>query len=286
MLSVKSEMKFCAVISLYNPNILELNKLLAVACDVLDFVYLIDNSDGYVEYGEFGFDNVVLIRQVNSGITGAMNRGITESAFIYDYYLFLDQDSFFERSNLIAYLNVIALNNMAISGPVSINDFGESIHSKFFDSFDEGGDSDFIVLNRTQLSGLCVSKACLLDVGLFDERYFLNLGDTEWCLRAQRKGYSIVIHKNIHMCHQYAEGRKRFLFYEFFISEPFRLYYCSRDSLRLMFSPSPIGVKFKLTLKLFFTFFEIMITDRSVERFKYFIRGFYSFLIGEIGRMK
>lgn len=39
--------------------------------------------------------------------------------------------------------------------------------------------------------GCCmlISRTALVEVGLFDERYFLYLEDVDWCLRAKRQGY-------------------------------------------------------------------------------------------------
>ncbi len=283
---MESKKSCCAVVSLYYPDVSTLERLLDSVCDVLDFVYLIDNSDSFFSYESLCFDNIQVVRQVNSGMTGALNRGIKESKFAYDYYLFLDQDSFFEKTVLEKYISRAVINNMKISAPVVFSYDNESVHSGFLSKFDLDKKSNYISVDRTQLSGLFVSADCLESVGLFNEDYFLNLGDTEWCLRACKAGFQILVHKDIRIFHQYAEGCKKVFFYKFHVSEPFRLYYRSRDSLRLIFNGSPFNIKIKLFFALFVTPFEIMLTDRKMDRLSYFLKGFLGYLKREKGIFK
>ena len=283
---MESKKNCCAVVSLYHPNISILRKLLESVCNVVDFVYLIDNSDSFVNYESLCFDNIKVVRQANSGMTGAVNRGVRESEFAYGYYLFLDQDSFFEEEVLERYISRVVLNNIKISAPVVLSYDNESVHANFLSRFDTDRKSNYIKVSRTQLSGLLVSVDCLESVGLFNEEYFLNLGDTEWCLRACKAGFQILIHRDIFIFHQYADGCKKAFCYKFHVSEPFRLYYRSRDSLRLILNGSPFNIKIKLFVALLVTPFEVMLTDRKVERLSFFLKGFLGYLRREKGIFK
>jgi GT2 family glycosyltransferase len=274
----------CAVVSLYYPEMPVLERLLASVCSVVDFVYLIDNSGRHINYCSLQYDNVEIVRQANSGITGAMNKGIRVGGFSYDYFLFLDQDSFFEKGVLERYVSRAISMNIMISAPVVLSYDGRSVHEKFIRRYDNGG--SFIKVSMTQLSGMLVNVACLERVGLFDESYFLNLGDTEWCLRANKAGFDVLIHRDISIYHSYAEGSKKVLFYSFHVSEPFRLFYRSRDSVRLVASASPLNVKLRLCALLLATPFEIIFCDRKMERFSFFLKGFVAFFRGEKGIIK
>lgn len=273
----------CAIVSLYQPDRMLLNRLVDVLQQIVEVVYLIDNSDSTSENINFTFDNVFLVRQNNSGITGAMNRGLKESKFSFDYYLFLDQDSFFERDTLLNYIESTIDNSLMITAPMICDYDGEPIHASFVGRFDKG--FDYIKVPRTQLSGMLVNKECIKSVGLFDEDFFLNLGDTDWCVRACVADFDILVNRKIWLNHCYAEGVKKILFYKFSVSEPFRLYYRSRDSLRLIFKSSPFGIKVRLSFALLMTFFEIMFSDRKFERLSFFSKGFFAYIKGDKGAM-
>ncbi|MCI0730740.1 MAG: glycosyltransferase family 2 protein, partial [Chloroflexi bacterium] len=49
--------------------------------------------------------------------------------------------------------------------------------------------------------GLLMARPCLEEVGLFDERFFMYYEDLDYCLRARRAGYRIVVVPEVKMWH-------------------------------------------------------------------------------------
>ncbi|MEZ9522408.1 glycosyltransferase [Vibrio splendidus] len=277
--------RVCVIVSMYNPQVDVIDKLLLRLMKDVSRIYLVDNSEKPIKFDIDKYDKVHIIQQDNSGITGAVNSAVNASNFDFDFYLLLDQDSLIDFDNFKVLLSGALKENLDITAPIILDKNNESIHENFFNKGEKY--KNFQVVTRTQLSGMLISKKALIDVGLLNESFFLNLGDTEWCLRAHKKGYPIYINKNSIMYHEFGDGFKNVMGYNFFYGAPFRLYYKSRDSMKLIFSSvSNYKVKTKLCMKLLLTPFEIIFLDNKIERFTYFFRGFLAFASSEHGRMK
>ncbi len=50
-------------------------------------------------------------------------------------------------------------------------------------------------------AAMCVRRAAIDEVGLFDERYFVYFEDTDWCRRFWMKQWSVVYHPGIEVIH-------------------------------------------------------------------------------------
>ncbi|MEZ9597069.1 glycosyltransferase [Shewanella sp. 10N.261.52.F9] len=277
--------KICVIISLYNPCLERLAVLIPNLLEQTDLVILVDNSSDNNKVVGFEYDKVKKISQDNSGITGAMNSGIKYAGNSFDYFLLLDQDSYFSSVQLSKFIEDAIDSNYPIIAPTIVNSAGKSIHDSFFKA-EKHGDK-FSLVARTQLSGMLIKYEVLGRVGLFNEDYFLNLGDTEWCLRAKKQGYDFRLNNCVQLVHDYGDGFSSLFGYKFFYGAPFRLHYRSRDSLRLIFScVSSKKLKFKLFMKLCFTLFEILTLDSKLKRYKFFFSGIRAFFKQESGIMK
>ncbi|MFA0221889.1 glycosyltransferase [Vibrio splendidus] len=279
------ENKVCAIVSMFNPDVRDIDCLLSKIIDDVDLVYLVDNSDVQSTLELQNYEKVIIIQQENSGITGAINSAVRKSEYKFDYYLLLDQDSSIDSKNLKCLLLGAKKENLDITAPKILDETNVSIHENVLNKGVKY--ENYYVVTQTQLSGMLISRKTLIDVGLFNESYFLNLGDTEWCLRAKNKGYSIYINNDSIMNHEYGDGFNNVLGYCYFYGSPFRLYYRSRDSMKLIFSNvSNYRIKARLLLKLIVTPLEIIFLKNRKERICFFYRGFTAFFSGEHGRMK
>ncbi|MEZ9652842.1 glycosyltransferase [Vibrio lentus] len=275
----------CAIVSMFNPDVSEIDYLLSKIIDDVDLVYLVDNSDVHSELEVQKYEKVNVIQQENSGITGAINSAVKKSEYGFDYYLLLDQDSSIDSTNLKCLLLGAKNENLDITAPKILDETDVSIHEHVLNKGIKY--KNYHIVTQTQLSGMLISRKALLDVGLLNESYFLNLGDTEWCLRAKKQGYSIYINNDSIMNHEYGDGFNNIFGYNYFYGSPFRLYYRSRDSMKLIFSNvSNYRIKARLFLKLIVTPLEILFLTNRKARICFFYRGFAAFLSGERGRMK
>lgn len=90
-------------------------------------------------------------------------------------------------------------------------------------------EADFVIA-----SGSLVLVSVLDDIGLMDESLFIDHVDTEWCLRAQSKGYRLFGVPGARMVHTLGDRRARIWFLRWRnvpYHSPFRYYYILRNSL-------------------------------------------------------
>lgn len=90
-------------------------------------------------------------------------------------------------------------------------------------------EADFVIS-----SGSLVPVIVLDDIGPMDESLFIDHVDTEWCLRAQSKGYRLFGVPGARMVHTLGDRRTRIWFLRWRnvpYHSPFRYYYILRNSL-------------------------------------------------------
>lgn len=104
-------------------------------------------------------------------------------------------------------------------------------------------EADFVIS-----SGSLVPVSVLDDIGLMDESLFIDHVDTEWCLRAQSKGYRLFGVPSARMVHSLGDRRTRLWFLRWRnvpYHSPFRYYYILRNSL-LMQRRSYMPIKWRI----------------------------------------
>lgn len=92
-------------------------------------------------------------------------------------------------------------------------------------------EADFVIS-----SGSLVPVNVLDDIGRMDESLFIDHVDTEWCLRAQSKGYRLFGVPGARMVHTLGDRRTRIWFLRWRnvpYHSPFRYYYIMRNGLLL-----------------------------------------------------
>lgn len=100
---------------------------------------------------------------------------------------------------------------------------------------------------------MLIKKAVFAELGLLPEEYFFYLEDTDFCLRAQKKGWKVIYFPNAHIFHK-AEQKHSL----------FTLYYYQRNRILLTKKFAP---RYFLPLTYTYWFFKM-------------IRHFFSYLLG------
>lgn len=96
-------------------------------------------------------------------------------------------------------------------------------------------EADFVIS-----SGSLIPVSVLDDIGPMDESLFIDHVDTEWCLRAQSKGYRLFGVPGARMVHSLGDRRTRIWFLRWRnvpYHSPFRYYYIMRNSLLMQRRP-------------------------------------------------
>ncbi len=167
----------------------------------------------------------------------------------FDFVLFLDQDSQlpprFLKDMLSGFYRLQQLYpRLCAIGP-SWNDpeFGRAFTRTLKDKLRN-------LLKAPNLKHVLISSGMLIwvptlkHIGYPKKEYFIDLVDTEWCLRALYKNYQILMLPDVVMMHRIGEVKK---FGKFFIQyeRPIRYYYSIRNSL-FLFNEKYISLSCKL----------------------------------------
>ena len=176
-------------------------------CELL----VVDNnsSDGSQDMVERRFPQVQLIsNQDNLGFARANNQAVRQS--LANYYLFLNPDTLLSTEALDLMLEEMRKNTrVGAIGPALLDresryqvsfgrrvDFGAELLQKcFFNPYHRARlKHDPDTRDVGWLSGACllVRRDVLIEVGAFDENFFLYFEDIDLCLRIKQKGYRLV----------------------------------------------------------------------------------------------
>lgn len=176
----------------------------------------------------------------NSGIAAALNAGTRRALELgADYVLHLDQDSVLDSDYvervLATFTEAADASRLGIVLTDSVN-HQPSIPPRY-------SPEGFGLVDEGIQSGLVVSAECLNDVGMLDERLFIDCVDIEFCLRARNHGWNIAVAAGANITHALGRlepfkpfGRQRFhdgkaATYQY--HAPFREYYITRNNIDL-----------------------------------------------------
>jgi rhamnosyltransferase len=233
----------CAIIVLYEPQIVQLKINLEHLRSQVESIILVDNSKSS-SYESLKFlleDRVVyLFLGENLGIAKAQNIGIAHAKELkFEFVLLLDQDSV-PKSNLVEcllsdYYQVIENGiPLAVIGSSAINSFNNKPYKPRFRNFKAFDFNDnILVTSQVISSGSLLSIDNFYFVGEFKEELFIDGVDHEWCWRASSKGMLCAISNSAVIHHSLGEGDRNFIGFRISISSIFRIYFQYRNYVYL-----------------------------------------------------
>ncbi len=190
---MKSKMKIVSVVVLYHPNQEALKPNLDAIVPYVDALLLWNNTPArmpnpyvhdkviYINHGE----NVGLPRAYNYAWHYAQTHGFT-------HVLTMDQDSYFPRlDDFLAYIQ--KRNEVALFGPY--------VPSVGVPRLVEECQSVLSIIN----SGACVPVEILNHVHGYNEDFFMDIVDEEFCLHARALGYVVYQVKAFNLQHCYGK---------------------------------------------------------------------------------
>ena len=183
-------------------------------------LFLVDNASGDDSLAHLrgvGDDVTLIENPVNGGWTGGNNLGIERALAAGFRYLFILNNDAFVQPDTIARL--VALHReageRAIIGPVHLDgdgsayDFvGTDINPrtglplwKSTDAAQVAAMPDLIKTSTIKGAGIFVSAEQIARIGTFDDRFYLNFDETDWCYRARKAGYALYMAKSAAIRH-------------------------------------------------------------------------------------
>lgn len=233
--------RVCAIIVTYNPEPQLIGNIAALASQVGEIV-IVDNASGaeglqfIAEAAEHGrvsvvrnADNLGIAAALNIGVRFALDRG-------YPWVVTFDQDSTASEGFIAALLSAWSAcpfhREVALVSPRYLDrDTG------MISSYASGtSDKPFEEVVTTMTSGNLVRGEVFASTGLFEESFFMDCVDHEFCLRLRSKGFRIIEARDAVLVHSlgrmtlHSFAGKRF---KVFNHTPLRRYYNARNRMLL-----------------------------------------------------
>jgi rhamnosyltransferase len=223
--------KICGIVVLYNPDITVVEKIYSYI-DQVNHLILFDNSS---------VSQLELLQSIsahpnfhyypqyeNRGIAAAINFAADYAvAHGYDFLLTMDQDSSAPESmveDLLAFAGI--REKIGIISPY---------HSNIFRTKEQFTEK-YLLVETIKTSGNLLNLSCYSAVGKFEEGYFIDYVDIEYCFRLGINGYAMVQVNTVILDHQEAAFTRRKFFTRTvypYNNVPIRMYYKTRNLLFL-----------------------------------------------------
>jgi rhamnosyltransferase len=229
--------KIVAILVLYYPNLLHLSLALNKLSKQVSQLILVNNGAPNNEIEKLGESySAHYIQNVsNLGIAAAQNLGIKWAMQRdFSHILTMDQDSLAHESMV---KNLLDSEEKQLTLGEKVGAVG-SVDSRFLKHLKN---------ERLVSSGMLVKTKVFLDVGLMNEKLFIDGVDDDWCFRAKAKGYKLFHVKDAKIQHEIGEVQK--IWHKFVISyhQPSRYYFFFRNYIFLI-RQNYVPLKYKLQL--------------------------------------
>ena len=297
------------IIVTYNPDSATLLASLRALLSQVRTIVVIDNGSSSnineiiqsLKVGRLNKINLLALEH-NCGLGKAYNAGISiarslKAAFV----LLMDHDSIPEPDMLYKLRNTyINLENqgkpVCVVGPryrdhltaqlsqfVHVTPFGFARSS--CDNTTDYVRADFLIS-----SGSLISIKTLDQIGGMDKDLFIDHVDTEWCFRAQSKGFEVYGICSAVMLHSLGDRQTRIWWGRWRtipFHQPFRYYYMFRNSV-LLWQRSYMPVEWKRADRLrilYFLFFFTIFSPNRIANLRMMIKGLRDGFNGRIGKL-
>lgn len=277
-----------ALVTVYYPNEQSINNIKAII-DQVDYCYICDNSPSENTILASLAKSKYIFNGKNLGLSLAFNKVLKEYPFQDDdFVIFFDQDSSIYKGYIQSLVNEYEQSEkqgLKIGG----------IGPNFYNSFNSENDT----LLNTKISSVPIKADSIMtssflckyltlkDIGFWNEEVFLDLSDWDLCWRMKQNGYSCFITPTVTLKHTLGKGEKKLGFIRVKEGNAFRIYYQTRDCLRLI-SKKYVPFKYKIRFVLMLTvrpIVHLIVLSNKKERIRYFIKGIHDFNKGIYGSL-
>ena len=277
----------CAGIVLYNPD---MDRIVAVINSIKDQVkelYLVDNGSECVSQIRELVDSIVGVYLIenseNEGIAKALNqicqKGIEQG---FHWAITLDQDTICPANLVERLTQFVNKENVGIICPAV--DY-EGIELKTPEDgrvFEEV----YACMTSSSLTNLEAWKF----VGGFDESYFIDFVDNEFCMKLRLKSYRILRVNTCAISHQLGNSvEKRFLgkTWKGTSHKPWRLYYMMRNNVRFIKDyKANLNVPKEYVKIMYILYGELFFSGDRKQTLHYALNGLRDGLTNKKGKMK
>jgi rhamnosyltransferase len=234
------------IIVCYRPDVPRLVRLCENALADGSMVILVDNTEAPCLEKTMVPDGCSLITLgFNSGIAHAQNVGAAAAlAAGAEVLLFFDQDSKVERGLLHLLVGSIKVGIPEIVAPLCIDDVSGSAEPAervnrfgFSTRVHDSGVASRYPVDIVISSGTTATREVFDIAGTFDEAFFIDFVDSEWCLRCRSKNIPIYVAPTAVMRHSVGSRHIRLGPFTIVVHSPTRCYYQIRNCFLLFRRP-------------------------------------------------
>lgn len=277
-------MKFCAGLTLYNPSDNELRKLQAYSI-IFSHVYVVDNSEVAISLNETFKDlkNVEILHQgSNIGLSEALNLMCNSAKESFEFICLLDQDSIFESNYLNSLIRDITLDTSITTAVYSPT----VIYNHNFEDYN--AKPGFTKVDWAITSGSFVNLQLFDIIGGFDDAYFIDRLDYDYCYSAKVLGYEIKRSNGALLLQSLGTSRSVFGF-KFYQHSPLRNYYSFRNRLYFYFRKRKSSISIvNYSLVFFLSIKQIIkilaIEDCKSQKLKFIVIAIKDYYVRKMGK--
>jgi len=232
--------QICAIIVTHHPDQYISDRIDRIINQV-NLVIIIDNAslkeEIYSISEKFSKEKVkVIVNSINKGLGFALNQGIEYAKHVgYSWVLTLDQDSMADTKMVIEQRSVYdAMNNKAQIGIIASHPVDSHTGKTPYSSLCEN--HTWTHTNVVITSGSLLNLEAYNNIGPFNEDFFIDRIDQEYCLRLRKNGYKIILACKAILFHSLGTPQKRnFIFWTFYPTNHSkqRRYYSARNIVYL-----------------------------------------------------
>lgn len=271
-----------AIIVTYNPDILTLEKNINSLKLQVNKIVIIDNSSKNYKLIQkliTGEKKIYIISNSrNKGIAAALNQGMEYLKILgYNWVITLDQDSFLEK-DVVKNMKLYCNNKVGIICP-RIEYIGQYTQKVKPQKVEE--------INACMTSASLTNVLAWEKVGRFDEDFFIDYVDNDFCMKLKLEEYSILRVNTCILKHNLGEGKNFKIFNKkiyYFKHSPIRCYYLIRNIIIFNKRYKYNINYFKESLKVIYLFFySLCFCKPRIKTFKYLIKGIIDGIFQNMG---
>jgi rhamnosyltransferase len=294
----------CAIFISYNPNDSFINNVNQLVGQVSEILIIDNNSDinshKFLKKISENSKITIIYNQKNLGIATALNQGVNYAiAHSYEWIATFDQDSKppnnFIRSMFYAYSQYSLQDQLAIISPRYFNEVSQLIIPV------KRGDinSTFFEIEAAMTSGNLCKTSIFEKVGLFEEDFFIDYVDYEFCLRCICNGFKIIVSSESVLIHNLGVTTSHKLFGKTYFTSnhpPLRRFYNARNRILLYRKYTFINTMYLSTtgkwifydmLSLFKSIVKIILFEHNkFIKIKFILKGIYHGILNRKGEYK
>lgn len=258
--------KIFGILITYNPNFEQLKKNVEIIAKQVDKLIIFDNNSTNSDFlNVFENNNVVeiILSRENVGLGKAYNTVIQKYHHDYKYFVTFDQDTEIPQNALNILLSILEKEDgIGVIGPTFSRKPSQILEGH-------------ITFKTVIIQSCAVFRTCLyVSVGKFNEEYFIDSVDFEYCLRVLNSGKKVALYTGVNINHQLG-SEEQFLGLKYVSHNNLRNYYISKNHLsltRTFWKNFPIFI-FKKNIFYLIHISKIVFIERDLEKLKYIYYG-------------